>query len=80
MKKFFLLFTIILVLSSNCFAEIAKSRFKITESENEFDLMYYVTEDMKIIDNLDNNDISITQSFAINKNGKKGELRYSLFC
>lgn len=79
MKKCFFLFTLILVLSSNCFAKISGSRFKITESEKEFDLIYYLTEDMKVAENLDNNDVAITQSFSINKNGKSGEVRYSLF-
>ena len=79
MKKYFLFFSLILILSSNCFATIISSRFKITESEKEFDLIYYLTEDMKVIENLDNNDVAITQTFSISKNGKSGELRYSLF-
>ena len=79
MKKYFLLFTLILVLSSNCFAEILGNRFKITESEKEFDLIYYLTEDMDVAENLNNNDVAITKTFTINKNGKSGEVRYSLF-
>ncbi len=54
-------------------------RFKITESESEFDVIYYVTEDMEVIPALENNDVSITQAFSVEKNGYKGELRYSLF-
>ena len=79
MKKLFLLFSVVLVLSSNCFAKILGSRFKIAESEKEFDVIYYLTEDMKVAENLDNNDVAITQTFTINKNGQSGEVRYSLF-
>lgn len=79
MKKQFVLFTLILILSSTCFAKIAGSRFKITESEEEFDLLYIVTEDMTVAENLDNNDVAVTKTFTINKNGLAGEVRYSLF-
>ena len=34
---------------------------------------------MTVINNKENNDVSITQSFMIKKNGISGELRYSLF-
>ena len=79
MKKLFVLLITILLLSSNSFAEFVGSRFKITESDKEFDVIYYLTEDMKVAENLDNNDVAITQTFTINRNGKSGELRYSLF-
>ncbi len=79
MKKFLLLVTFILVLGAECFADIAGSRFKITESVKEFDVMYYLTQDMQIADNPDNNDVGITQTFTINKKGISGEVRYSLF-
>ena len=70
----------VLLLVCNCLsAEIAKSRYKITESEKEFDITYYQTPDMKIIEPKENDDVNVTQSFVINKNNTEGELRYSLF-
>lgn len=60
-------------------AEIAVSRYKITESEKEFDVMYFLTPDMKVIESKENDDVNITQSFEITKNNLRGELRYSLF-
>ena len=74
MKKVFV-FTLIILNAVVCYGEIAKSRFKITESEEEFDVTYYLTEDMQIIPNLSNNDVTVTQSFKLGD----GELRYSLF-
>ena len=79
MKKFFFAFTFILIFTSNCFAKLTGSRFKITESEKEFDVLYYLTNDMKVADNFDNSDVAVTQTFTINKDGKSGEVRYSLF-
>mgnify|MGYP003333689091 CR=1 FL=1 len=52
---------------------------KRKESEEEFDVIYFQTEDMQPVESLENNDVAITQSFSIEKNGYKGELRYSLF-
>lgn len=60
-------------------AEIAKSRYKITDSEKEFDVAYYQTPDMKVTDPKENDDVNITQAFLIDKNNTQGELRYSLF-
>lgn len=69
-----------LILFTNCLtAEIIGSRFKITNSEKEFDVAYYQTLDMKTIESKQNDDADITQSFMINKNNIQGELRYSLF-
>ncbi|MBP5359623.1 MAG: hypothetical protein J6Y69_10655 [Treponema sp.] len=67
------------VLTSNCFAKIGASRFKITESEKEFDVIYYVSKDMKSVKNKKNPDVDVTQTFQVKKNKLKGELRYSLF-
>lgn len=79
-NKRFIITTIIFVLLCNSLsAIILPSRFKVTESETEFDIIYYVTEDMKEVPPLKNNDVNITQSFAIEKNGVTGEVRYSLF-
>lgn len=74
MKKKFI-FALLVLSAMFCYGEIAKSRFKITESEEEFDVIYYLTEDMQVIPNLSNNDVSVTQSFKLGD----GELRYSLF-
>ena len=53
-KKVILMFLICFIALGNCFAKIKGSRFKITESEKEFDVMYYLTEDMKVVDNKQN--------------------------
>ena len=70
---------LILLVTAQCFAKIVGSRFKIAESEKEFDVMYYLTEDMTIAENKVNDDVSVTQTFTIDKNGQKAEVRYSLF-
>lgn len=74
MKKF-MTFAMLLLSALACYGEILQSRFKITESEEEFDVIYYVTEDMKVIPNTDNEDVAVTQSFQLGN----GEMRYSLF-
>jgi len=79
MKKFFVFLSLIFVLGTSCFAINAGSRFKFAESEEEFDVYYYVTPDMELVDNPVNEDLSITQTFTINKNGQSGQVRYSLF-
>jgi len=79
MKKLIVALFCILILSDFIIAEITPSRFKITESENEFDVLYFVTPDMKVIEVQNTNDINTTQSFEILKNNLRGELRYSLF-
>ncbi|WP_428768643.1 hypothetical protein V1L52_08180 [Treponema sp. HNW] len=78
-KKMLIVLSILFIVDVTCFAKIIGSRFKITESEKEFDVIYYLTEDMKVEQNKQNNDVNITQTFKIEKNGQKGELRYSLF-
>lgn len=79
-KKAILLTGVILFLcTSVCYAKISGNRFRITKSEKEFDVYYYLTEDMKVIKNLKNNDVDVTQSFSLSKNGLNGEIRYSLF-
>lgn len=44
MKKYFLFFSLILILSSNCFATVISSRFKITESEYTNGFKYMMVE------------------------------------
>ena len=43
-KKYFLFFSLILILSSNCFATVISSRFKITESEYTNGFKYMMVE------------------------------------
>lgn len=79
-KKSFLLVLLFFLLSiGNCFATIIGSRFKITESEEEFDVLYYITEDMDILEDGQNDDVNVTQAFSISRDGISGEVRYSLF-
>lgn len=79
MKKRLLIFFGLFLLVNFLTADIIGSRFKVTTSESEFDIIYYVTPDMTVIDSKDNEDVAITQSFLINKNGVQAEVRYSLF-
>ena len=79
MKKYLLLLLSLFICSSVVNAEIAGSRFKITESQEEFDVAYYVTDDMTVIGAKENDDVAITNSFTIKKNNLSGEVRYSLF-
>ncbi len=60
-------------------AEIMKSRFKVTESVKEFDVMYYLTDVLKIIEVEENEDLSVTQAFEIKKDGISAKVLYSLF-
>lgn len=78
-KKVIMAFLICFLVFGNCFAKIKGSRFKITESEKEFDVIYYLTEDMKVLETKQNEDVSVTQTFAISKNNIDAEVRYSLF-
>ena len=78
-KKVILMFLICVLALGNCFAEIMGSRFKVTESEKEFDVLYYLTKDMKVADNNQNEDVNVTQTFSINRENINAEVRYSLF-
>ena len=73
------MFLICFIALGNCFAKIKGNRFKITESEKEFDVIYYLTEDIKVIDNNQNEDVNVTQTFSITRNKINTEVRYSLF-
>lgn len=79
MKKYVGAIVCLLFVCVVMYGEIAKARFKITESEDEFDVLYFQSPDMKPIASKENDDVAITQSFLISKNGTQGELRYSLF-
>lgn len=78
-KKSLILSALIFAAASLCFAEIASPRFKITESEEEFDVIYFVPKTMKVLEPAQNEDLAVTQAFMISKNGISAELRYSLF-
>lgn len=78
-KKLVMAALVAVVVAAVSFAKIMGARFKPTESEKEFDVLYLVTPDMKAAKVKANKDVHVTQAFKINKNGKKGELRYSLF-
>ena len=78
-KKVILMFLICVLAFGNCFAEIMGSRFKVTESEKEFDVLYYLTKDMKVAENKQNEDVNVTQTFSINRENINAEVRYSLF-
>ena len=78
-KIFFSIFLFIFVAAGFCYADIMPGRFKITESESEFDLLYFVTPEMTVIEAEPNEDVNVTQAFLIQKNDIKAEVRYSLF-
>lgn len=78
-RKIILSVVVLFVFCSALHAKIMDSRFKITESEEEFDVIYYMTDDMEVISPKKNDDVAITQAFRVSKDGYEGELRYSLF-
>ncbi|MCQ2982022.1 MAG: hypothetical protein MJ178_04650 [Treponemataceae bacterium] len=53
--------------------------FSITTDPEEFDLLYYVSPEMREIPPLDNDDVVVTQAFELRRGNLKGEIRYSLF-
>lgn len=78
MKKH--LITILLLLAAaTTFAEMAKMRFTITQSPEEFNINYIETPDMTLIESKENPDIAVTRTYKIKKGDEEGELRYSLF-
>lgn len=78
-KKKIVVISLLLICAINCFATIIAPRFQITESEEEFDVIYYLTNDMTVLENKENDDVSVTQTFLINRNEIQAEVRYSLF-
>ena len=79
MKKLALFSCVFLAMSFCLHAEIAQSRFKITENSKDFDINYIVTRDMQQIESKENPDVSVFKTFKIKKGNEEGELRYSLF-
>ena len=78
-KRFFLVLVVFAVLQNFCSAKIRGSRFRITESEKEFDIAYYLTPDLKEIEVEQNDDVVITKAFQINKDDISADVYYSLF-
>lgn len=79
MKKFLSTLFLTAVFMSLAIAETLSPRFKITESEEEFDITCYQTPDMKVGKAKKNQEIPTNYLFTL-KNGKiKGEIRYTLF-
>ena len=79
-NKYFILFILLFsAMTSICFAGIAGSRFKIAETPQDCEVFFMLTPDMEEIENKENDDVAVTKSFKITKNGLEGELRYSLF-
>lgn len=70
---------ILLLAATSSFAEIAKMRFKLTESTEEFNINYIETPDMTLIESKENPDVAVTRTYKIKKGNEEGELRYSLF-
>mgnify|MGYP006916045053 CR=1 FL=1 len=68
-----------IAMTTMVFANIKGSRFKITESDKEFDIIYLVTSDMEVLENKDTDDVYTSKTFKLTKNDLEGELRYSLF-
>lgn len=70
---------LLILLAVSAFSEIAKMRFKITESPEEFNINYIETPDMTLIESKDNPDVTVTRAYKIKKGAEEGEIRYSLF-
>lgn len=56
---------ILLLVATSSFAEMAKMRFKLTESTDEFNINYIETLDMTLIESKENPDVAITKSNLI---------------
>lgn len=54
-----------LLAATSSFAEMAKMRFKLTESTDEFNINYIETSDMTLIESKENPDVAITKSNLI---------------
>ena len=79
MKKILLVVGLLCLAGTLCFAAISKSRFRATKSEKEFDVMYYESDTMTEIKAVKNKDVHVNQAYRLQKDGIKGEVRYSLF-
>ena len=65
MKKLALFSCVFFAMSFCLHAEIAQSRFKITENSKNFDINYIVTRDMQQIDSKENPDGTLREDSAL---------------
>ena len=78
-KKFLSIALLLLLVNAASSAEIAKSRFKITENPAEFTVDYIVTPDMTLVESKENPDVAVARTYSVKKGNEEGEIRYSLF-
>lgn len=79
MKKSLTFAGLLFLVGTLCFAELAANRFEIARSEEEFDLAYFVPDEMSVLKKTDSEDVFVNQAFKFKRGKIKGELRYSLF-
>ena len=58
---------ILLLAATSSFAEVAKMRFKLTESTAEFNINYIETPDMTLIESKEKPDVAVTRTYKIKK-------------
>lgn len=58
---------ILLLAATSSFAEVAKMRFKLTESMAEFNINYIETPDMTLIESKEKPDVAVTRTYKIKK-------------
>ena len=58
---------ILLLAATSSFAEVAKMRFKLTESTDEFNINYIETPDMTLIESKEKPDVAVTRTYKIKK-------------
>lgn len=79
MKKIFPILTIVFFIMTNAYAEIENftAHYKPVASTEEFDVTYYLYDEMKVINTKKSSVMPVTQAFSI-ENGRYEE-RYTLF-
>lgn len=78
MKKFLSTLILAALFVSIASAEVSAPRFKITESDEEFDILCILTDDMKVAKTKSDYELPVHTAFSVKRNGKKGEIRYTL--
>ena len=58
---------ILLLAATSSFAEVAKMRFKLTESTAVFNINYIETPDMTLIESKEKPDVAVTRTYKIKK-------------
>ncbi len=79
MKKFLSTLILAAVFTSFAIAETLAPRFKIAESEEEFDITCYQTSDMKVGKAKKNQELPTKYLFTLKSGKISGEIRYTLF-